>query len=247
VNIALFDQSNGVSEHMGSNDTNPDQQPALTSPRRSSWQERWLSFFNNVVYNALAPLYNSLDWLTFGAWWRLVRRALDYVPAGKDVLEVGFGPGKLHVELVQRSRLCIGLDLAAGMCRYTQQRLLRKGLTTRITRGSVLALPYPANTFDTVVSTFAFSGFPNGADAMYEMARVTKAEGCVVLVDIGLPSDSNRAGIFWARLWERMGDFLYNQPALMQQTGLKIVVFEEFGPGKHIRAIVGQKVPQASG
>lgn len=208
---------------------------------RSIWQERWLSFFNNTVYNALAPLYNSMDWLTFGTWWRLVRHALDYVPTGEDVLEVGFGPGKLHAELTRRSRLCAGLDLAVGMCRYTQRRLLQNGLTPRLTQGSVLALPYPANTFGVVVSTFAFSGFPGGDDAIREMARVTRAGGRVVLVDIGLPTDSNRVGVFWARLWERMGDFLYNQPELMRQAGLEIVVFEEFGPGKHIRTIVGQK------
>jgi ubiquinone/menaquinone biosynthesis C-methylase UbiE len=218
----------------------------VNSPERSSSQERWLRFFNNVVYNALAPVYNSMDWLTFGAWWRLVRRALDFVPAGASVLEVGFGPGRLHFELVQRSSLCIGLDLAVGMCRYTRRRLQHMGLVSRITRGSVFALPYPLNAFDVVVSTFAFSGFPRGADAMREMARVTKVGGRVVLVDIGLPSNNNRAGVFWARLWERMGDFLYDQPELMQQAGLKNTVFKEFGPGDHIRAIVGEKLPPDS-
>ncbi|MBZ0295883.1 MAG: hypothetical protein K8L99_25210, partial [Anaerolineae bacterium] len=76
-------------------DSNP--HPAPT--QRSVSQERWLAFFNSVVYNSLTPLYNSIDWITFGAWWRLVRHALDYVPAETDVLEVGFGPGKLQVEL----------------------------------------------------------------------------------------------------------------------------------------------------
>jgi hypothetical protein len=43
-----------------------------------------------------------------------------------------------------------------------------------------------------------------------------------------------------------MGDFLYDQPELIRQSGLKIVEFEEFGPGKHVRTVVGQKILQAS-
>ena len=120
----------------------------MAGQNRSSGQERWLRFFNTVLYNALAPLYDSLDWLTFGAWWRLVSRALDYVPAGGRVLEVGFGPGKLHVQLARRADLLAGLDLARGMCRLTRQRLLRQGLVPRIVRGSVYDLPYPTGGFD---------------------------------------------------------------------------------------------------
>lgn len=213
----------------------------MTNSRRSSAQERWLRFFNNTVYEFFAPAYNAMDWLTFGAWWRLLRRALEYVPTDGRVLEVGFGPGRLHVELARRADLCTGLDLAWGMCRYTQRRLQKAGLPSKIVRGSVFELPYPTNTFDVVVSTFAFSGFPEGADAMGEMGRVAAPGGRVVLVDIGLPSNGNRLGTALARLWERMGDFLYNQPELMREAGLEVTVFDEYGPGNHIRAIVGQK------
>lgn len=210
-------------------------------PSSGSSRARWLRFFNTVGYNALAPLYDSLDWLTLGAWWRLVRRALDYVPPGERVLEVGFGPGKLHVVLAKQAATCCGLDLAQGMCQITHRRLERAGLTSKLTRGSVYNLPYASNTFDTTVSTFAFSGFPDGALAMQEMVRVTAPGGRVVLVDIGLPADGNRAGVFWARLWERMGDTLYDLPALMHTGGLEVTTFTEYGPGNHIRAVVGVK------
>lgn len=217
----------------------------MTPPsRRIAAQEQWLNFFNNVVYDRLAPLYNAMDWLTFGLWWRLVSRALDYVPPGQRVLEVGFGPGRLHVELARRAALTAGVDLAWGMCRFTRRRLGRAGLTGRVVQGSVHDLPCAAGAFDVVVSTFAFAGFPQGPRAMREMARVTRAGGRVVLIDIGLPSDGNRWGTLLARLWERMGDFLYDQPALMREAGLRVVHYQEFGPGRHIRAIVGQKAGQ---
>ena len=53
--------------------------------------------------------------------------------------------------------------------------------------------------------------------------------------------DGNRAGTFWARLWERMGDYLYDFPALMSAVGLKVTLCEDFGPGRDIRAVVGEK------
>ncbi len=213
----------------------------MESHKRTVFQDRSLRFLNEVVYNAFAPAYDAMDWLTFGAWWRLVRRALGYVPEGGRVLEIGFGPGKLQVALARRATLCLGLDLARGMCRFTQRRLRRAELPSRITRGSAFALPYPSDTFDTVVSTFAFSGLPDGAEAVRETARVLGPGGRFVLVDIGLPGDGNWLGTALARTWERMGDFLYDQPAQMEAAGLSVRVFEAFGPGKHIRAIVGEK------
>ena len=210
-------------------------------PSRTPSQERRLRFFNQVIYASMASAYNALDWLTLGAWWRLVGRALRYVPRGRDVLEVGFGPGKLHAQLAKTARLCVGVDLAWGMCRFTQLRLRQAGLPLRIVRGSVLELPCRAEAFDVVVTTFAFSGFPDGMNALREMTRLTKPGGRVVMVDIGLPRDGNRAGMFWARVWERMGDFLYDQAAMMQAAGLEVVTYEEFGPGNHIRAVVGEK------
>lgn len=199
-----------------------------------------MAFYNRVLYEKLAPLYAALDRLTLGMWWQLVCRALEYVPAGGRVLEVGFGPGKLHLALARRAGLTIGLDLAMEMCRLAQRRLERAGRIGCITRGDVLALPYSDRTFDVVVSTFTLPGMPDGAKALQEMARVTAIGGRVVLVDIGLPFDGNWVGTFWARLWERMGVILYDQVALMRQAGLRISVYEEYGPGKHIRVVVGE-------
>lgn len=201
-----------------------------------------LRFFNEVVYARLPGVYNALDQLTFGVWWRLVRRALEYVPPGGRVLEIGFGPGRLQVALARQSDVCVGLDLASGMCRYTSRRLRRAGLPSRIVRGDATQLPFSPFSFDCVVSTFALSGMPNGRSVLAEMARVTTVGGRVVLVDISLPQDGNRLGTSLARLWESMGDSLYDFPALMRASGLTLSHCVEYGPGKHIQVIVARKV-----
>lgn len=214
------------------------------SKERSVGQDKRLQWWNEVVYNTMAPLYNSLDWLTCGMWWALQSRALDHIERKRcgRVLEVGFGPGRLFVELARLQPDSLdGIDLAEGMCRFTRQRMQREGLECTIVRGSVHDMPYQDNTFDTIASTFSFSGFQDGKEAMKEMIRVLAHGGRVVIVDIGLPLDHNRVGTFWARLWEWCGDFLYDIPKLMKDNGLIVSTFEEFGPGKHIRVVVGEK------
>ncbi|GAB4477469.1 MAG: hypothetical protein Kow00124_20660 [Anaerolineae bacterium] len=213
----------------------------MPSSQHTPEQSRWQRFFNRWLYDRLPALYNAIDPLTFGTWWRLVRHALDYLPPGGAVLEIGFGPGRLHLELARRAERCAGLDLAWGMCRFTRRRLDRAGLDSLIVRGTAYALPFPAGCFDAVISTFAVSGMPDAAAVLREVARVLTPGGRVILIDIGLPSDGNRAGVFWARLWERMGDFLYDQPALMRAAGLEVIAVDEYGPGNHIRAVVGCK------
>nr|MBN1228261.1 class I SAM-dependent methyltransferase [Anaerolineae bacterium] len=188
--------------------------------KRTVRQDCWLQLFNRILYPLMPGVYNAMDALTLGAWWRLVSQALDYVPPDKKVLEIGFGPGRLHVALAHRARFCSGLDMARGMCTFTRRRLARKQAKSLIVQGNVFKLPYPDESFDYVVSTFAFSGWPEGEAAMREVSRVIAKGGRFVLIDIGLPPDRNRTGTFFARLWEKMGDFLYDQARLMASSGL---------------------------
>lgn len=220
----------------------------MENDERTAGQDKRLQWWNDVFYNSMAPVYNSLDWLTCGAWWALQSRALDHISGsagGGRVLEVGFGPARLFVELARLQPESLdGIDLADGMCRFAKRRMEKAGLEGNILRGSVYDMPYSDCSFDTIVTTFSFSGFRDGMQAMKEMVRVMAPGGRVIIVDIGLPLDHNRFGTFWARLWEWCGDFLYNIPQIMQEEGLKVTAFEEFGPGKHIRAVVGEKPRQ---
>ncbi|HET89376.1 MAG TPA: class I SAM-dependent methyltransferase [Chloroflexi bacterium] len=196
--------------------------------------------FWNPVYDRLAHWYDGVDWFTGNTTHRWRRSALRYLPpAGSRVLEIGFGSGKLHTEMARQHRMA-GLDLAPGMVHLTRRRLAARGLSSRLAVGSVYALPWPAESFDAVVSTFAFSTFPDAEAALDEMVRVTRPGGRVIIVDAGEASDGNRVAHLLARLWELMGDYMRDEVPLMEARGLA-VEREEYGPWNAVHTVVGAK------
>ena len=126
------------------------------------------------VYDRLAWLYDGVDWFTANTTHRLRRRALRHLPpAGSRLLEIGFGSGKLHLELAERYKMS-GLDLAPGMVRLAKRRLAAHGRESNLCIGSAYGLPWSDGTFDAVLSTFAFSAFPDADRALDEMVRGRK-------------------------------------------------------------------------
>lgn len=199
--------------------------------------------FWNPIYDRLARLYDAIDWLTAGVSHRLRRRALRYLPPeGSRVLEVGFGGGRLHVEMAQRWRTA-GVDLAPGMAQLTRRRLRQRGLPSRLAVGSVMALPWSDGAFDAIVSTFAFSAFPDGEGALAEMTRVLKPGGRVIIVDAGESHDGNLVARLLAGTWALIGDYMRDEGPLMERQGLVNVKREEYGPWNHIHAVVGIRPP----
>ena len=200
--------------------------------------------FWNPFYDRLARFYDAIDWLTAGAAHRLRRRALRYLPPeGNRVLELGFGGGRLHSEMA-RGWWTAGVDLAPGMAELTQRRLRDRGLSSHLAVASAMALPWADASFDAVVSTFAFSAFPDGESALAEMARVVKPGGRVVIVDAGESHDGNLMARLLAGAWTLIGDYIRDEGPLMEEQGLVGVKREEYGPWSHIHAVVGIRPTQ---
>ncbi len=213
---------------------------ALGWLRRNIDRQTLQRHFWRPVYDRFAKLYDAVDWLTGYTTHRLRRRALSYLPPGRArVLEVGFGSGRLHLELAERYRLA-GLDRAPGMVHLTAQRLISRGLSSVLCVGTVEALPYPDASFDAVVSTFAFSAIPDADAAMDEMVRLLKPGGRVVIVDAGEAKDGNPIAKALAVLWEVLGDYMRDEVPLMASRGLK-VQREDYGPWDSVHIVVGER------
>ncbi len=131
-----------------------------------------LRFFFRLLYHEFAFTYDLVAaTVSFNRWKDWIMSALPFVE-GKRVLEIGHGPGHLQRVLLSRGLVAVGIDESAQMGRLAQRNLRRSSslastlpntssttpqfayAQTNLTRGVAQQLPFPDETFDTVVSTF---------------------------------------------------------------------------------------------
>jgi ubiquinone/menaquinone biosynthesis C-methylase UbiE len=191
------------------------------------------------LYDRLAPFYAPAMQL-FPMWRRYTEAVLPWLPADGAILEIGPGPGVLLQNIAARSAGAVGLDLSPGMLVRARDRLRRAGVSARLAQGNIVQLPFAAHSFDGIALTFMFSAVPDGPAAMGELARVLRPGGVIALVDACEPADHNRIAVWLAHQWERFGDFMRDESALMRAAGLDIVEQREFGAFHSIRITVGR-------
>lgn len=140
---------------------------------RALW--RWFVVLGfRLLYHQLAWSYDLVSWLVSrGLWRRWQRAALAYVPTEGRVLEVGFGPGHLLLDLARGTggdrpsreagvgvqqpsvgRQVFGLDLSPAMLRLARRRLARQALPVPLVQGRAQVLPFASGSLDAVVVTF---------------------------------------------------------------------------------------------
>jgi ubiquinone/menaquinone biosynthesis C-methylase UbiE len=151
-------------------------------------------------------------------WRRWLSAALPHL-RGPRVLEVSFGTGWLLTQYADRFE-AHGVDLNQKMLQIATRNLQRRGLTAQLQLANVEALPYPDETFDTVLNTMAFTGYPDATTAMGQLSRVLKADGELVMIDLNYPHDDNRAGRAFVALGQRFGDLVRNMGPVFHAAGL---------------------------
>lgn len=136
-----------------------------------------------LLYNELAWLYDPVSWLvSLGHWRQWQRTALAYLPRQGRVLEIGFGPGHLLVDLAAAGCQPVGVDLSRAMLRQARRRLRRQKLPLALCRGRASALPFAAQAFDAVVLTFP-APFVYDREWIRHLARVLRPGGRLVVVE----------------------------------------------------------------
>lgn len=195
------------------------------------------------AYTAFAGPYDLAVRL-LPIWKTWIRRALPEI-VGPRVLEVSFGTGYLISQCAGKFETH-GVDFNRKMATVAGRNLLRAGVKAELVQGNVEALPYPDATFDSLVNTMAFTGYPNGAQALREMKRVLRSDGKLILIDFTSPPDRNWLGSKLAAFWERSGDVLRNMPALFRDCGLDYTD-ESIGAWGSVRLYVATKTPSSPG
>ena len=136
------------------------------------------------LYSAFARSYD-LAVRFLPVWKTWLKRALPHI-RGPRVLEISFGTGYLLSRYADRFE-CHGVDINRKMIETAQRGLDRTAGRADLVRANVERLPYPDGTFDSIVNTMAFSGYPRGLEALTEMKRVLRADGRLILIDFAYP------------------------------------------------------------
>ena len=165
-------------------------------------------------YTALAQPYDVAVRL-LPIWKTWLRRAQPHI-VGPTVLEVSPGTGYLISRYAGQFETH-GIDYNRKMLTIARKNVSRAQAEAGLVRGNVEALPYADASFDSLVNTMAFSGYPNGALALAEMRRVLRSDGRLVLIDFTFPPDQNWMGSKLAEFWQRSGDVLRDMPTLFRE------------------------------
>jgi ubiquinone/menaquinone biosynthesis C-methylase UbiE len=120
-------------------------------------------------------------------------------------LEVAVGTGK-NLQFYPSDCRITALDVSNEMLNVARKRAAKLSTDVCFLLGDAEILPFPDNSFDTVVSSFSTCTFPNSVAALREMRRVCKSEGKVLLLEHGR---SDREWI--ARFQDRTADRLAKQ------------------------------------
>ena len=180
------------------------------------------------AYSSLASIY---DWVVkvLPVWRNWITTAIPHI-LGPDVLEVSFGTGYLISQYAGKFNT-FGIDYNWKLACIARKNLLIFDAQTNIQQADVEHLPYAARTFDTVVNTMAFTGYPDGRKALSEIHRVLKPNGRFVLVDIDYPQNQSWLGTQTTRLWASLGDIIRDMTVLFRQTGFQFTDEEVGGFG----------------
>ena len=163
--------------------------------------QRLLRLFFYLLYHQFSWAY---DWVaalvSLGQWKDWVRATLPYIE-GPNVLEIGYGPGHLQVDLSQKGFKPIGVDASLPMARQASRRLAASGCGPLLVIGYAQFLPFPSQSFHNVVATFP-TKFIFDAYALAEIKRLLVPGGKLIALPV--------AWINGPRWFDRLAAWLFH-------------------------------------
>jgi ubiquinone/menaquinone biosynthesis C-methylase UbiE len=169
-----------------------------------------MRLMRSILRTTYSLLYHSFAWsydavaalVSLGQWQQWIRCSLPYL-SGR-VLELGFGPGHLQVDLVAQGMPVFGLDESPQMAGQAKRRLLKKALHPALTRGYTQHLPFQSALFNCVVATFP-SEYIYEDQTLHEIHRVLAPGGTLVIVPMAWIT-AGHLGKWMAWLMRQVGE-----------------------------------------
>lgn len=166
---------------------------------------RFMRFFFYLLYHPFAWSYDFVAWtVSLGRWNDWVRTVIPFTE-GKQILELGHGPGHLQRALLDLGLRPAGLDESRQMGLLAKTRLSHDGyMQSRLIRGLGQDLPFPDEAFDTVVATFP-TEFIFEEGTLAEVRRTLKNGGKLIVLPVAWLTGAGRLDRFAAWLFRVTG------------------------------------------
>ncbi len=129
--------------------------------------------------DARAAIHQRFSTNPYG-WFNWVFDKLSVLPENARILELGCGPGYMWKACVQRIPAGWNItlsDLSPGMVDAAWRNLVVTGRTFKFEQIDAQSIPYPDETFDTVIANHMLYHVPDRKKALSEIRRVLKADG----------------------------------------------------------------------
>jgi demethylmenaquinone methyltransferase/2-methoxy-6-polyprenyl-1,4-benzoquinol methylase len=124
------------------------------------------------------------------SWRKKTVRALN-LAAGDRVLDLATGTADLAIQVARTEPAVsvVGLDPSAKMLEVGHAKVARADLGARVelVQGDAQALPFPNHSFASVCIAFGIRNVPDRAQALREMARVTRPGGRIAILELSEP------------------------------------------------------------
>jgi ubiquinone/menaquinone biosynthesis C-methylase UbiE len=101
--------------------------------------------------------------------------------AGWKVLDVATGSGNAALAAARLGANVAGIDYVPALIERGRQRAATEGLEIDFLEGDAEAIPYPAASFDAVITVFGSMFAPDHPKAASELVRVTKPGGTIAI------------------------------------------------------------------
>jgi len=128
-----------------------------------------------------------------------------------DALDIGCGTGFLSLELASRGHRVVGIDFAPSMIVEARKKAREHQLGIGFEVADAEQLPFPAASFDIVVSRHLLWTLPNPHSAMDEWIRVLRPGGRLIVIDSQAdisdspePLDNARKSLEYAAIGDRL-------------------------------------------
>jgi len=149
---------------------------------------------SGAMFDGIAARYDLVNRvISLGidqSWRKKTVRALELAP-GQRVLDLATGTADLAIQVARTEPKLsvVGLDPSSKMLDVGRIKVERGALGQRIelVQGDAQALPFADRAFDSVCIAFGIRNVPDRAQALREMARVTRPGGRIAILELSEP------------------------------------------------------------